>query len=81
MKSLIQGPPIRTVPRNLILEAMRRMTKKKVYVRPHQRQAETGTEHVRGHTRNQETKGKILSNQEIPDETYEGILNKDGPKK
>lgn len=57
------------------------MTKKKVYIRPHQRQAETGTEHVRGHTRNQETKGKALSNQEIPDETYEGIVKKEGPKK
>ena len=57
------------------------MTTKKVYGKPHQRQGETGTEHVRGHTRNQEIKNKALSNQEMPDETYEGIVKKEGPKK
>lgn len=58
------------------------MTTKKVYVKPHERRGETGkTEHVRGHTRNQEVKGKTLSNQEIPEDTFEGVASKEGPKK
>lgn len=44
---------------------------KKVYVRPHERRGETGkTEHVRGHTRTQEARGRPLD-QEIPDDTEE----------
>jgi hypothetical protein len=57
-------------------------TKKRVYVKPHERQGKTGTtEHVRGHTRNQDVKNKTVLNQEVPEETYEGIVNKEGPKK
>jgi hypothetical protein len=52
------------------------MTKKKVYVKPHERRGETGTtEHVRGHTRNQEVKNKGVLTREIPEDGEESQRN------
>ena len=56
------------------------MSEKKVYVKPHQRQTETGQTHVRGHSRNQEVRRGVLNNQEIPEDSNTVILRKEVPQ-